>query len=75
MGAGTTGRGVARLMPYLRPGLDEAIYLQCTDPDCPAKVEGTEHAHVTHVERGLVDMGAPPPIGNDGSGPPEDYVG
>jgi predicted N-acetyltransferase YhbS len=25
--------------------------------------------------RGLVDMGVPPPIGNDGVGPPEDYDG
>jgi hypothetical protein len=37
-------------MPYLVIG-DEAVYLQCADPDCPDKVEGYEHAHLDRVER------------------------
>lgn len=30
---------------------DRATYLTCTDPDCPATRTGTNHAHLSQVER------------------------
>jgi hypothetical protein len=37
-------------MPAAQDG-DLASYQQCTDPDCPDRRPGTEHAHLVNVQR------------------------
>lgn len=37
-------------MPVAEPG-DEAIYIECVDPECPAHREGYGHAHLDRIER------------------------
>jgi hypothetical protein len=41
---------MARLMPAAQDG-DTATYQQCTDPACPARRPGTEHAHLVTIQR------------------------
>jgi hypothetical protein len=41
----------------------------------PDGEEPDRAAEFERVRRGLISMDAPPPVGNDGSGPPQDYDG